>query len=235
MHNHSTYSDGKNSLEEMFLASLEKGWNFFGIADHSISAKNYAGGLDESEIQMQHREIDEIQKKHPQAKFFKGIESDILSDGNLDYDDDILKTFDYIVASVHSGLKMDETKAMARLIKAIEKPHTTILGHLTGRLIAKREGYPLNHKKIIDACAANKVVIELNSSPWRLDIDWRELDYCINKGVIISLNPDAHEIAGLNDTYYGLKLARKALLPKELCLNTFEIEKIEKVFQKKWN
>jgi DNA polymerase (family 10) len=234
LHNHTSYSDGLNTLEEMFFAAVEKGWSFFGIADHSVSAKSYAGGLDWNEIKMQHQEIDFLQSRFPCTKLYKGIEVDILNDGSLDYPPEILKLFDYVVASIHSNLNMDEEKAMNRILKAIENPYTTILGHMTGRLIGKRQGYPVNHKKIIDACYANKVVIELNANPWRLDIDWRYLNYCIEKGVIISINPDAHEIGGLNDFLYGLKLARKALLPRHLCLNSFEISKIDQVFKKDW-
>jgi len=149
----------------------------------------------------------------------KNNKSDILSDGSLDYEDDILKTFDLVIASIHSNLKMDETKAMQRIIKAIENPYTHILGHMTGRLLLAREGYPLNHKKVIDACAANKVVIELNASPHRLDIDWRLIPYALEKGVKISINPDAHSIGGIQDIYYGVCAARKGYLEAAQTLN----------------
>jgi len=191
VHNHSTYSDGSNTLQEMAVASKELGYEYFVISDHSKSAF-YAGGLTETEIEQQQKEVDTLNQTMAPFKIFKSIECDILNDGRLDYEEDILKTFDLVIASIHSNLKMDETKAMQRIIKAIENPYTHILGHMTGRLLLAREGYPLNHKKVIDACAANKVVIELNASPHRLDIDWRLIPYALEKGVKISINPDAH-------------------------------------------
>ena len=142
-----------------------------------------------------------------------------------------VSTFDFIVASVHSNLKMTEEKAMARLLKAIENPYTTILGHPTGRLLLIREGYPIDHKKIIDACAANGVVIEINANPYRLDLDWRWIDYAMNKNVKLSINPDAHECEGYHDMYYGVCVARKGGLTKEMCLNSMNLEEISKYFQ----
>ena len=139
----------------------------------------------------------------------------------------MLKSFDFIVASVHANLKMDEEKANARLIKAIENPYTTILGHPTGRLLLGRPGYPINHKKIIDACAANKVVIELNAHPYRLDIDWRWIPYCLEKGVMISINPDAHQLHGYHDMRFGTYTARKGLLTADMCLNAMNLIEFE--------
>ncbi|HEX8532192.1 MAG TPA: helix-hairpin-helix domain-containing protein, partial [Cytophagales bacterium] len=192
LHNHSTYSDGRHTLAEMANYCRELGYQYLGISDHSKSAY-YAGGLTEEFVAKQHREIDELNGQLAPFRIFKGIESDILNDGSLDYDKDVLASFDFIVASVHSNLKMDEAKATARLIKAVENPYTTILGHPTGRLLLRREGYPIDHQKVIDACAANEVIIEINANPWRLDIDWHWLPYALNKGVLISINPDAHE------------------------------------------
>jgi DNA polymerase (family 10) len=166
-------------------------------------------------------------------KIFKGIESDILMDGSLDYSDDILSTFDYVVASVHQTLNMDIMKATERLLKAIANPFTTILGHPTGRLLLAREGYPLDFKTIIDACAEHNVVIEINASPYRLDIDWRWIPYCIEKGVLLSINPDAHNTAGYHDMEYGVKVARKGGLTSKYTLNALNFEEIEKVFAKK--
>jgi len=151
----------------------------------------------------------------------------------LDYEEDILKSFDFIVASVHANLKMDEEKATARLLKAIENPYTTILGHPTGRLLLGRPGYPINHKKIIDACAANKVVIELNAHPYRLDIDWRWIPYCLEKGVMISINPDAHQLKGYHDMRYGTYVARKGLLTKDNCLNAMDLNTFENYLSSK--
>lgn len=232
LHNHSTYSDGIHSLREMATAARDLGLQYFGICDHSKSA-GYANGLQIERVMQQHLEIDLLNEKLAPFKIFKGIESDILSDGNLDYPDEILASFDFIVASVHSGLKMDEEKATSRLIKAIENPYTTILGHPTGRLLLARKGYPIDHKKVIDACAANDVVIELNAHPYRLDIDWRWIDYCIDKQVKISINPDAHETSGLLDMHYGIYAARKGGLTKANTFNVLSLEEINNWFQKK--
>jgi DNA polymerase (family 10) len=226
LHNHSTYSDGMNTLEEMAKYCKELGYQYLGICDHSQTAV-YADGLKPETVLLQHQEIEKLNKQLFPFKIFKGIESDILGNGNLDYEDDILKSFDFIVASVHANLKMDEEKATARLLKAIENPYTTILGHPTGRLLLGRPGYPINHKKIIDACAANKVVIELNAHPYRLDIDWRWIPYCLDKGVMISINPDAHQLKGYHDMRYGTYVARKGLLTKDNCLYAMDLNSFE--------
>lgn len=226
LHNHSTYSDGMNTLEEMAIYCKKLGYQYLGICDHSQTAV-YADGLKVETVLLQQQEIEKLNKQLFPFKIFKGIESDILGNGDLDYEEDILKTFDFIVASVHANLKMDEEKANARLIKAIENPYTTILGHPTGRLLLGRPGYPINHKKIIDACAANNVVIELNAHPYRLDIDWRWIPYCLEKGVMISINPDAHQLKGYHDMRYGTMVARKGLLTKENCLNAMDLNAFE--------
>ena len=187
----------------------------------------YANGLTEERIKEQHRYVDELNQKLAPFKIFKSIESDILNDGNLDYSDNILSTFDLVIASVHSNLKMAEDKAMMRLLNAIENPHTTILGHMTGRLLLSRPGYPVNHEKIIDACAKNNVVIELNAHPRRLDIDWRWIKYALEKNVLISIDPDAHHIDGYNDVKYGTLAAQKAGLTKEKNLSSFSLQQFE--------
>ncbi len=220
IHCHSDWSDGSNTIEEMALAAKNMGMEYIVISDHSKSAF-YAQGLYEEKIFAQHRYIDELNEKLAPFKIFKSIESDILNDGKLDYADNILNQFDLIIASVHSNLKMNEEKAMSRLIKAIENPFTTILGHMTGRLLLSRPGYPVNHRKIIDACAANNVVIELNAHPSRLDIDWRQIDYALEKNVLISINPDAHNIDGLMDVRYGVITAQKSLVSKQNNLSSF--------------
>ncbi|MBN8691582.1 MAG: DNA polymerase/3'-5' exonuclease PolX [Bacteroidetes bacterium] len=229
LHNHSTYSDGMHSLEEMAVYCKELGYEYLGICDHSQSAF-YANGLKPDVIEKQHKEIEKLNKALAPFKIFKGIESDILNDGNLDYEKDVLSSFDFIVASVHSNLKMNEEKANQRLIKAIENPFTTILGHPTGRLLLARNGYPIDHKKIIDACAANGVIIELNAHPYRLDIDWRWIPYCLEKGVKISINPDAHQKEGYADMKYGVNVARKGMLTKENCFNALSLQEIEAYF-----
>jgi DNA polymerase (family 10) len=230
LHNHSTYSDGMNSLKEMAEYCKELGYEYLGICDHSQSAF-YAQGLKPDRVFEQHAEIDLLNKKLFPFRIFKGIESDILNDGSLDYSDDVLKSFDFIVASVHSNLKMNEEKATARLLKAIENPFTTILGHPTGRLLLSRPGYPIDHKKIIDACAANGVIIELNAHPYRLDIDWRWIPYCLERGVKISINPDAHEKSGYHDMYFGTCVARKGMLSKEMCFNSLSLSQMETYFE----
>lgn len=231
VHNHSTYSDGKHTLNQMAQACVDLGFEYFGIADHSQTAA-YAGGLWPEKVAKQHREIDVLNGQYQRFKILKGIESDILLDGSLDYETDVLKTFDYVVASVHSVLNMDIDKATTRLLKAIENPYTTILGHPTGRIVLRRAGYPIDYKKIIDACAANKVVMELNASPYRLDLDWTWIDYCLNKGVMISINPDAHSTEGLLDIKYGVMIARKAGLPASMTLNALPLKEVERIMRK---
>jgi DNA polymerase (family 10) len=233
LHNHSTWSDGVHTLEQMAVYCKEiLNLQYLGICDHSKTAV-YAKGLNEQRVFGQHQEIDALNQKLAPFKIFKGIESDILSDGSLDYSDDILKTFDFVVASVHSNLRMDEAKATTRLLKAIENPYTTILGHPTGRLLLSRAGYPIDYKKIIDACAANKVVIEINANPLRLDLDWRWHRYALEKGVLLSVNPDAHRMEGFNDMHYGILVARKGGLSADKCLNAFSLEEITEYFNSK--
>ncbi|TXE12683.1 DNA polymerase/3'-5' exonuclease PolX [Algoriphagus aquimarinus] len=229
LHNHSTYSDGKHSLRQMAEYCKELGYEYLGISDHSKTAF-YAGGLTEDQILKQHQEIDALNTEMAPFRIFKGIESDILTDGKLDYADDVLASFDFIVASVHSILNMDIKRATTRLITAIENPYTTILGHPTGRLLLRRQGYPIDHKAIIDACAANNVVIEINSNPWRLDLDWRWVHYAMEQGVMLSINPDAHAMEGYADMKYGVLVGRKGGLTKEMTLNAMSGEEIRTYF-----
>jgi DNA polymerase (family 10) len=233
LHNHSTWSDGVNTLEEMALYCKDHlQLEYLGICDHSKSAF-YASGLNEQRVYAQHKEIDALNEQLAPFKIFKGIESDILYDGSLDYPTEILKTFDFVVASVHSILKMDEEKATSRLVTAIENPYTTILGHPTGRLLLSRKGYPIDYKKVIDACAANNVIIEINSNPLRLDLDWRWHRYALEKGVLLSINPDAHRTEGFHDMNYGVLIGRKGGLQASQCLNAFPLHDITVYFDKK--
>jgi len=233
LHNHSTWSDGINTVEEMALYCRDElKLEYLGMCDHSKSAF-YAKGLSIEQVINQQEEIDHLNNKLGGFRIFKGIESDILYDGSLDYPDEILKRFDFIVASVHSILKMDEEKATSRLITAIENPYTTILGHPTGRLLLSRQGYPINYKKVIDACAANNVVIEINANPLRLDLDWRWHQYALDKGVWLSVNPDAHRKEGFLDMHFGVLTARKGGLNKERCLNALSLTEITQFFQNK--
>jgi len=224
VHAHTLYSDGVNTIAEMAHYAQERGYAYLTITDHSKSAF-YANGLKEERLREQWKEIDAINAGlFSGFRIFKGIESDILSDGSLDYPDEVLREFDLVIASVHSNLKMDEARATERLIKAVENPFTTILGHPTGRLLLSREGYPIDHKKVIDACAANKVAIELNANPYRLDLDWTWIPYAVSKGVVVSINPDAHSCHGIDDIRYGVLAARKGGLEPTQCLNTMSAE-----------
>ncbi len=233
LHNHSTWSDGVNALEDMALYCRDQlKLEYLGICDHSKSAF-YAKGLSIERVLQQHEEINHLNKKITGFHIFKGIESDILNDGSLDYPDEILQRFDFIVASVHSNLKMDKEKATARLIKAVENPYTTILGHPTGRLLLSRKGYEFDYQKVIDACAANNVIIEINANPLRLDLDWRWHQYALDKGVKLSINPDAHRVEGFSDMHYGVLAARKGGLYKEMCLNALSLKEIKIEFESK--
>jgi DNA polymerase (family 10) len=234
LHNHSTWSDGLHSLREMALATRDAGLEYLGICDHSKSAF-YANGLNAERVAQQHEEIDQLNKELFPFRIFKGIESDILQDGNLDYPDSVLRTFDFIVASVHSGLKMTEEKATERLIRAVSNPYTTILGHPTGRLLLARPGYPVDHKKVIDACAEHGVIIELNAHPYRLDLDWRWIRYALSKNVMISVNPDAHHTGGIHDMHYGVSVARKGGLTRLMTFNARTAEAIASHFTARRN
>ncbi len=231
IHSHSKWSDGNNTLLEMAVAAKEKGYEYLVISDHSKTAA-YAQGLQVERVLAQHAEIDELNQKLAPFKIFKSIESDILSDGSLDYENEILQRFDVVIASIHSNLQMTEEKAMMRLLKAIENPFTSILGHLTGRLLLSRAGYPIDHYSVIDACAANNVVIELNAHPRRLDIDWRFIEYAQKKNVLISINPDAHAIEGFEDCKYGVLAAQKAGLTAAQNLSSFSLAQFEEFVAK---
>ncbi|MGA1544033.1 MAG: helix-hairpin-helix domain-containing protein [Saprospiraceae bacterium] len=226
IHNHSTYSDGTHSLAQMAEAVQQKGYEYFVISDHSQSAF-YANGLTPERVLKQMDEIDRLNQQLAPFKIFKSIESDILNDGSLDYPIEILDRFDLVIASIHSNLKMDKEKATNRILAAIRQKHTNILGHPTGRLLLSREGYPIDHLAIIDACAENNVAIELNANPFRLDIDWSWIPYAIEKNVLISINPDAHAVSGIDDVQYGIQAARKGLLTPNHCLSCYSLAEFE--------
>lgn len=232
IHAHSTYSDGINSLEEMAQKCMELGYEYLVISDHSKSAF-YANGLREERLEQQWSEIDALNDKLAPFRIFKSIESDILNDGSLDYSDEVLAKFDLVIASVHSNLRMDKEKATQRLLTAIKNPYTTILGHPTGRLLLSREGYPIDHQAIIDACAENGVVIELNANPYRLDLDWTWIPYALEKGVLISINPDAHSTGGIEHIKYGVYAARKGGLDATHCFSSFTLHQLEKLLKEK--
>jgi DNA polymerase (family X) len=226
IHSHSNWSDGLNTVEEMAKACIEQGYEYLVISDHSKSAF-YANGLSEERIHEQHLYVDELNKKLAPFYIFKSIECDILNDGRLDYSDQILSTFDLVIASVHSNLKMSQEKAMSRLLTAIQNPYTRILGHPTGRLLLSRAGYPVDHTVLIDACANYGVVIELNAHPRRLDIDWRWIDYAIQKNVMISIDPDAHSVVGYHDIHYGVLIAQKGGLTAVNNLSSFSLAEMK--------
>ena len=225
IHSHSIWSDGIHSIEEMAKAAIAKGYEYLVISDHSKSAF-YANGLSAERIIAQHKEIDALNKKLAPFVIFKSIESDILNDGSLDYPDEILDLFDIVIASVHSNLKMTEEKAMMRLLNAVANPYTSILGHPTGRLLLSRKGYPVDHSSLIEACSANNVVLELNAHPRRLDMDWRYIEEAVSKDVLMSIDPDAHEIDGFDDCKYGILVAQKAGLKASQNLSSFDLSEM---------
>jgi len=227
IHCHSTYSDGTATIEQMAQGARTRGYHYLALADHSQSAA-YAGGLSPAAVKKQHKEIDALNSKLKGFRVIKSIESDIRADGSLDYDNDVLRAFEIVVASVHSGLSMSESEATKRVIRAVENPFTVVLGHLTGRLLLSREGYPLNMEQVVDACIANKVAIEINANPLRLDMDWRHIKRARDKGAMFSIGPDAHSVEGLDDTQYGVGIARKGWLGPEHVLNCMPAQELVK-------
>lgn len=218
LHVHTTYSDGLHSLREMCEYTRSLGYSYIGITDHSQSAF-YANGLKPDRVLAQMEEIDQLNLELAPFRIYKGIESDILNDGSLDYESSLLEKFDFVIASVHSNLRMNLEKATERVVRAIEHPCTTILGHPTGRLLLSREGYPLDWDAVFEACAKHKVSIELNAHPRRLDLDWTLIPKALSYGIKISINPDAHSKDGILHTRYGVMVARKGGLTAEGCLN----------------
>lgn len=218
LHVHTTWSDGLHSLREMCEHARALGYAYIGITDHSQSAF-YANGLKPDRVLAQLEEIDQLNAELAPFRIFKGIESDILNDGSLDYEDSLLEKFDFVIASVHSNLRMNVDKATERVVRAVAHPCTTILGHPTGRLLLSREGYPLDWDAVFEACARHKVSIELNAHPRRLDIDWTLIPKALAHGINISINPDAHSKDGILHTKYGVMVARKGGLTRENCLN----------------
>jgi DNA polymerase (family 10) len=234
IHSHSNWSDGSQTIEEMAKELIRLGFEYLVISDHSKSAF-YANGLNEQRIREQHKYIDQLNQQLTPFRIFKSIECDILNDGTLDYDNSILSTFDLVITSVHSNLTMDEDKAMKRLLGAITNPHTTILGHMTGRLLLRRKGYPVDHKAIIDACADHGVVIEINANPNRLDMDWRWVEYAMEKNLMLSINPDAHTIGEFHNIKYGVLVAQKGGLPASRNLSSFSLKEFEAYISERKN
>jgi DNA polymerase (family 10) len=228
LHNHSTYSDGADTLRDMALACRSRGWSYLGICDHSQSLK-VANGMSTATVARQQREIQALNEEFasdggPAFRIFSGVESDILLDGSLDYPEEVLKTFDFIVASVHTSFNMTREQATERLVTAIKNPYTRILGHPTGRLILRREGYDIDHETVLRACAEYDVAVELNANPYRLDLDWTWVERARELGVRVAVNPDAHSVDQLDLTEWGIRAARKGGLQPGECLNTLSAD-----------
>jgi DNA polymerase (family 10) len=225
-HNHTVKSDGAATLEQMVTRAEELGFEYIGISDHSQSAV-YAQGLRTDILEEQYREVQEVQARHPRVRIFWGIESDILADGSLDYDTQTLQKFDFVIASIHSRFNMDRDAMTQRIVKAIRHPATRFLGHPTGRLLLGRKGYEVDMEAIIEEAARCGVAVELNANPNRLDLDWRWGPQMRKYRTVTSINPDAHDLAGLEDVRYGIAMARKALLPASQVLNSKPVREVE--------
>lgn len=223
LHVHTRHSDGRADVMEMAKAAADLGYEYIGICDHSKAAA-YANGLTEERVRAQWEEIDSVNAKLDGIRVLKGIEVDILGDGRLDFEDEFLSEFEVVVASVHSRFGMTEAEATDRIVRAVQNPHVHILGHPTGRLLLSREGYPLDHRAVIDAAAEANTAIELNANPRRLDMDWRHIGYAREKGVKISINTDAHSIEGLAQMDYGLGVGRKGGLTSADVLNAMPLD-----------
>ncbi|MCB0294357.1 MAG: PHP domain-containing protein, partial [Calditrichaeota bacterium] len=225
IHTHTLWSDGVHSVEEMARAAQKLGYEYLVISDHSKVAA-YANGLNAERVKQQQAEIDAVNARMDNFRILKSIECDILGDGTLDFPDEVLATFDLVIASIHSKFGMTRDEATRRLIRAMENPYVTVLGHPTGRLLLAREGYAIDHHAVIDAAAELGVCIEINANPRRLDLDWRFLKYAKEKRVQIAISPDAHRIEGYDDVRYGVGIARKGWLEKDDVLNTRTAEEV---------
>ncbi|HOP49618.1 MAG TPA: PHP domain-containing protein [Ignavibacteriales bacterium] len=230
LHFHTNWSDGSNTLEEMFDGIEKSKFEIAGVCDHSKSSF-WANGLSEEEVLQQHKVIEELQKKY-RIKLLKGIECDIHKDGSLDYGDGFLKEFDFVVAAIHQFTDDDEEFYTKRMIKAIENQYVNIIAHPTGRLLLTRLPYPIDIYKVIDACASNNVAIEINSTPSRMDLSWKYLDYAMNRGARFAINPDAHSTQEIFNIEYGVKSARKAGVYKEYVINTYKLDELLRWFNK---
>jgi len=225
LHCHSTYSDGKASIPEMARGARERGWSYIGITDHSQSAF-YAGGLSRERVLAQLDEIDELNEASDGFRILKGIEADILADGRLDYPDEILDRFDFVVGSIHSRLSMDRAAMTERLLRALDDPHLTILAHPTGRLLLSRPPYDVDLDAVFEKAREAGAAIELNADPHRLDLDWRYLRRAKSLGIAIEIGPDAHSTAGLDYMEIGVGIARKAWLEPSDVLNAWPVEEV---------
>ena len=223
LHAHTDKSDGVDTLDAMVEAVRSRGYEYFGVADHSQSAR-YAGGLSLEEIGEQHAAIDRLNQQYGNSfRIFKGIESDILTDGSLDYPDDVLARFDFVIASVHGHFKLNRDAQTARILRAVANPFTTVLGHMTGRQLLRRPGYDVDIERILEACATHGVAVEINANPWRLDLDWRWHQRALELGCMMSINPDAHSTDEIDLTHWGVQIARKGGVPRDRVLNCLDL------------
>jgi DNA polymerase (family 10) len=228
-HCHSTFSDGVNTIQQMARAAQDLGWEYLGIADHSKAAA-YAGGLTADRVKEQLAEIDRLNETMKRFRIFKGTECDILQGGELDWPDRILASFEYVVVSIHSGFRMTSADMTRRIVRALKNKYVTMLGHPTGRLLLSREAYPVDMAEVINAASDYGKMIEINAHPMRLDLDWRWCKYAKEKGVLIPINPDAHNTEGLRDVSYGVGVARKGWLEKKDVLNTRSAREVASIF-----
>lgn len=232
LHVHSYYSDGVPGIRDLVEECKKLGYQYLGLTDHSKSAF-YANGLSPERLQEQWEEIGQIQSDYPDFTIFRGIESDILPDGSLDYDEEILQQFDFVIASVHSTFNLEEAKQTQRIIRAVQNPYTTFLGHPTGRLLLARDEYALNMPAVIQAAGEAGTGIEINANPKRLDLDWRWGRTAKENGVKVSINPDAHRLEGLQDIRYGVGIARKGWFSPEDVVNTWNAGDVRRFFRRK--
>jgi DNA polymerase (family X) len=233
LHCHTDASDGTETLARMAKATRQRGFQYFGVADHSKSA-HYAGGLSVEQIEQQHREANRLNKTFGnEFRILKGIESDILADGSLDYPDEVLDRFDFVVASIHGRFKLDRKAQTDRLLRAVSDPHTTILGHMTGRQLLRRPGYDIDIEKVLRACAKHDVAVEINAHPWRLDLDWRWHQAALDFGCMMSINPDAHSIPELDHMHWGVEVARKGGVSPDRVLNAMPLAKLLRHLQRR--
>lgn len=232
LHVHTEFSDGVHSLREMAEAAKDLGYHYLGVSDHSKSA-HYAGGLSTDDIPRQHDLIDELNVKLGKFRILKGIESDILADGSLDYPEEVLATFDFVVASVHGRFRLGKAEQTARIVRAVSNPFTTILGHITGRLLLRRPGYEVDIGGILGACAQHGVAVEINSNPNRMELDWRWHRRALELGCLLSINPDAHSIRELGLVRWGVRLARKGGVPRERVFNAMSVQRLLQHFKKR--
>jgi DNA polymerase (family X) len=235
LHLHTDFSDGANTLEEMAEAARQRGHSYLGVADHSQSA-HYAGGLSLDEIEAQHAMADALNRCYRgRYRILKGIESDILADGSLDYPPEVLARFDFVVASVHGRFRLGRDEQTQRIITAVSNPYTTILGHLTGRQLLRRPRYDVDVEAILKACAKHGVAVEINGNPWRLELDWRWHRKALELGCMLSINPDAHSIAELDLVKWGVAIARKGGVPKDKVLNAMGLKEMTGYLEQRKN